>query len=121
MEIFIADNFWLRFRGLMFRKKPVVIVFPFKKPTKYGASIHSFFVFFDFYAIYINKEGIISEKILVKPFVFRITPKEDTICLIEVPVCLGNKFNVGEYFGKDLEEIKTKLKKKIFCSDSDKN
>jgi len=110
MKILIADNFWLRFRGLMFRKKPVVIVFPFKKPTKYGASIHSFFVFFDFYAIYINKKGIISEKILVKPFQFRITPKEETICLIEIPTNLEKKFNVGDYFGKDLEEIKTKLK-----------
>ena len=110
MKCLIADNFLLRFRGLMFRKKPVVIVFPFKKPTKYGASIHSFFVFFDFYAIYINKEGIISEKILVKPFQFRITPKEETICLIEIPTSLEREFNVGDYFGKDLEEIKTKLK-----------
>ncbi len=111
MKILIADSFWLRFRGLMFRKKPVVIVFPFKKPTKYGASIHSFFVFFDFYAIYINRDGVISEKILVKPFKLKITPKEKTICLIEIPIDFGKKFKIGEYFGKDLEEIKTKLDK----------
>ncbi len=95
----------------MFRNNPIIIVFPFKKPTKYGASIHSFFVFFNFYAIYINKEGFISEKILVKPFELRITPKEEAICLIEIPVDFGEKFKVGEYFGKDLEEIKTKLDK----------
>lgn len=84
-------GFFERFRGLMFRKKNFsdILLFDFKKPV--GYSIHSWFVFFDFLAVWIDENDNVIEIKRVKPFVFRIKPKQKFSRLIEIPFSDKNK------------------------------
>jgi len=83
-------NFLERFRGLMFRKKGFseVLLFDFNKPVKY--SIHSFFVKFDFIALWLDEKNNVIKIKRVKPFVFSIKPKQKFSKLIEIPITEKN-------------------------------
>jgi len=84
-------NFFERFRGLMFRKKSFsdCLLFDFKKPVLW--SIHSFFVNFDFIAIWLDDKNNVIETKKVKPFIFRIKPKQKFSKLVEIPMTKQNK------------------------------
>ena len=79
-------NWFERFSGLMFtrREKAKALLFDFKKSVKMG--IHSLFVFFPFYAIWLNGEGKIIEVQRVEPWRFLILPSEKYVKLIEIPI-----------------------------------
>ncbi len=75
-----------KLRGLMFRQKEKApaLLFRFRKFQK--ARIHSLFVFFDFIAIWLDDEGNVVDKKIVKPFRLSITPKNEFKKLIEIPL-----------------------------------
>jgi len=91
----IADTPSACARGLMFRSKPARILFRFGKPGRY--SIHSFFVFFRFDAIYLDSGMRVLEKYLsVQPFVPLLVPKKQACYLLELPEGEGKKLKIGE-------------------------
>lgn len=75
-----------KIKGLMFLKKQKAhpLLFEFKKPTRLG--IHSFFVFFDFLAIWIDDKNNVLEYKIVKPFNLFIRPRKSFFKLIEIPL-----------------------------------
>lgn len=74
-----------RFIGLMFkRRNSPALLFEFGKETR--ISIHSFFVFFPFLAIWLDNENNITEKRIIKPFYPSIKPKKEFKKLIEIPL-----------------------------------
>ena len=75
-----------RFIGLMFtsREKAKALLFEFGKPT--NLSIHSYFVFFPFVAIWLDTDGKAIDLKLVKPFSFPVCPKKSFKKLIEIPL-----------------------------------
>lgn len=75
-----------KFIGLMFKKKETAsaLLFDFKKPT--NTAIHSYFVFFSFVAIWIDEDGNIIDKKIIKPFTLLIRPKKFFARLIEIPI-----------------------------------
>ena len=77
---------WFEGIGLMFskRNRARALLFSFDKPTK--MAIHSFFVFYDFFAIWLDDEGKVIEIKRVKPFQFNILPSRKFVKLIEVPI-----------------------------------
>jgi len=77
---------WRRAIGLMFKKKEKVqaLIFEFKKPTK--MKIHSFFVFFPFIAIWLDKKGDVIDFKIIKPFSFSVSTKRSFSKLIEIPL-----------------------------------
>jgi uncharacterized membrane protein (UPF0127 family) len=79
-----------KFIGLMFKSRGCKnLMFNFNSPGRW--SIHSFFVFFDFMAIWVDdKNNVINWKI-VKPFTFKVTPKKEFSTLIELPLNEMNK------------------------------
>lgn len=79
----ICDSFLSQTRGLMFRKKSKPLLFVWKNPTR--ISIHSFFVFFPFLAVWYSRGKIIEIK-LVKPWTFAVTPKVKFDKLLEIPI-----------------------------------
>lgn len=81
-------------RGLMFRAKPVPILFDFGGEAIHP--IHSLFVFFPFYAIYISKEKKVLEKARIQPF--RLLHKNSTPAryLLETDVKTGDSFSPGD-------------------------
>ena len=70
--------------GLMFRtRKTKPLVFEFKNDVH--LAIHSFFVFFDFRAIWLDADNKIIEQRTVKPFSISVKPKKPFRKLIEIP------------------------------------
>ncbi|MFA5019917.1 MAG: hypothetical protein WC533_02355 [Candidatus Pacearchaeota archaeon] len=77
-------NLWLKFRGLMFRnrEKAEALLFKVKKPK----AIHSWFVFFEFAALWIdNKNNIIKWKIIL-PFTSYEKPNKPFSKILEIPI-----------------------------------
>jgi uncharacterized membrane protein (UPF0127 family) len=75
--------------GLMFKTKDTqALLFEFSSPTK--MAIHSFFVFFPFYAIWLGENNKIIDIKKVKPFSFHIRPKKSFLRLLELPI--NNKY-----------------------------
>jgi uncharacterized membrane protein (UPF0127 family) len=72
------------------RKNAKALLFEFKKPTK--MAIHSYFVFFPFAAVWLNKNNEVVDFRRVKPFEFRISPSEKFVKLIEIPETLAYNF-----------------------------
>ena len=85
-----------KIRGLMFRKKEnaETLLFEFSKPTK--MKIHSFFVFFDFIAIWFDEKGRIIEIKRIKPFTFCAFPRKFYFKLLEIP--LNSKYKKFQKF-----------------------
>jgi uncharacterized membrane protein (UPF0127 family) len=85
--------------GLMFRSRNTAsLLFEFRKPTH--IAIHSWFVGFSFYAIWLDSEGEILEYKLVKPFNFYVKPKKSFLSLVELPINQKNKRIVDFLVGK---------------------
>jgi len=78
-----ADNFFKKAFGYMFRKVDHAIVFPFKKDC--FASLHMFFVFESLVALFLDANGRVVEKAILKPFTMYF-PKKKCRYVVEVPV-----------------------------------
>jgi hypothetical protein len=106
-EFELADTFFKRARGLMFRKnieKPLLFILP--NESKQLSSIHSFFVFFPFDAVFLNSKGVVVDvKEKIKPFTFNITPQKPAKYIIEMKagevrrrgIKVGDKLPAGIY------------------------
>lgn len=100
----IADTIFKRARGLMFRKKPKRLLFIFEEEGIYP--IHSYFVFFNFDAIYLDKNMKIIEIFEnIKPFTTLIKPTKKVKYLLELEVESVKKLNLHKN-----SIIKTKLR-----------
>ena len=79
-------NWFGKIKGLMFcrREKAGALLFDFKKPVRIG--IHSFFVFFTFYAIWLDDKNKIIEIKKVSPWSVLILPSRKYVKLIEIPI-----------------------------------
>ncbi|MEM5832090.1 MAG: DUF192 domain-containing protein [Candidatus Aenigmatarchaeota archaeon] len=82
----IANNYFKRLRGLMFRRKidkPLVIVL--EKESRINSIIHSFFVFFKFDAVFLNSKNVVVDlKEDIMPFTLFILPKKPAKFVIEL-------------------------------------
>lgn len=85
--------------GLMFKKKTTEnLLFDFKKKT--DTRIHSYFVFFYFLAIWINKKNEVIEWEIVRPFILSMKPKKSFMRLIEIPLNRKNKKIIEFFVGR---------------------
>lgn len=81
-----ARDFLSRLRGLMFRSSPVSILFEFPYASRERNSIHSFFVFFPFDAIFLDEgKKAVDIRESVPPFTPLIRPAFPPKYLIELP------------------------------------
>jgi len=80
-----------RVTGLMFKSyKTENLLFEFSRNVK--LSIHSFFVFFPFVAIWLDNQNKVIEKKIINPFTPLVSPKKEFRKLIEIP--FNSKNNV---------------------------
>lgn len=92
-------NLWGKFSGLIFRSKNTKnLLFEFH-PSE-PSTIHSFFVFFPFLALWLDEKNNIFEWHLVKPFTPAITPKKHPSKLVEIPLNEKNHQIVELLVGK---------------------
>jgi len=77
--------------GLMFSRKENanVLLFDFNYSNKTG--IHSYFVFFDFLAVWVDGDDNVVQVDYVKPWVPFLCPKKEYVKLIEIPVNKKNE------------------------------
>src|SRR5271165_4864105 len=105
-EFELADNSFKRMRGLMFRRsfsKPLLFIMP--SETREMNSIHSFFVFFPFDAVFLDSKGVVVDIWeSIPPFCFKITPRKPAKYLIEMHAgeASKKKIRVGSKLLKNL-------------------
>lgn len=73
-------------RGLMFRTKlEKALVFILDRETIIGAAIHSFFVFFPFDIVWLDRKRKIVDMATVRPFRLFVAPKKKAKFFLEMP------------------------------------
>ena len=93
-EALTASSILPQIRGLMFRSKPVCILFDFREEAIHP--IHSLFVFFPFYAIYISKGKKVLEKARIGPFQLFHRNSSAARYLLETDIKTGEDFSPGD-------------------------
>jgi len=93
-EALTAFSVLPQIRGLMFRSKPVCILFDFHEEAIHP--IHSLFVFFPFCAIYMSKEKKVLEKARVGPFQLLYKNSNAARYLLETDINTGENFSPGD-------------------------
>lgn len=93
-EALIAFSILPQIRGLMFRAKPVCILFDFHEEAIHP--IHSLFVFFPFYAIYMDKGKKVLEKARIRPFQLLHKNSRAARYLLETDIKTGESFSAGD-------------------------
>lgn len=84
LNIEVCDTFHSRARGLMFRKKAVPLLFEFDTPARHA--IHSFFVLFEFDAIYLDENWKVVDIFEhIQSFCPFISPTSHVKYLLELP------------------------------------
>jgi len=84
-------NFFKKISGLMFsrRKNAEILLFDFKQKQK--IIIHSFFVFYPFLAIWLDKKNKVIESRIVNPFNPYVSSEKPVFKLIEIPINKKNR------------------------------
>jgi uncharacterized membrane protein (UPF0127 family) len=92
-------SFFGKVRGLMFRGKNTGnLLFEFEK--KNLLAIHSYFVFFDFLAVWLDDENNVIDIKIVNPFEFHVCPKFSFTKLLELPINDKNSQTIEFFVGK---------------------
>ena len=82
-----------RMHGLMFKMAPETLFFEIYNSE---INIHSMFVFFPFYAIYLDWNGTVVEKKKIEPFMLGVVNEKPAKVLIEISLEEGEKIKVGD-------------------------
>ena len=91
--------FFGKISGLMFHSRETEnLLFDYDKKTK--MSIHSFFVFFPFLAVWLDDKNKIIEKRIIKPFTFSAKPRRNYTKLLEIPINNKNRGILSFLVGK---------------------
>lgn len=74
-----------KYIGLMFKtRKTIPLLFEFKEDV--NLSIHSYFVFFPFRIIWLDKDDNVIEEKIVKPFTLSVRPSKSFRKILEIPI-----------------------------------
>ena len=77
-------NSFQKLSGLMFKtSKTEPLLFEFQDSNQ---AIHSFFVFFPFYAVWLDKNNRIIEIKRIEPFTIAVKPEKPFSKLLEIPI-----------------------------------
>jgi len=92
-------SFLGKYIGLMFKSSETNnLLFEFN--TDRIISIHSYFVFFPFLAVWLDKDNNLVESQMVKPFTTLVKPKTHVRRLVEIPLNKDNKHIIDLIVGK---------------------
>lgn len=105
MKIKICNSLFLKMKGLMFTfsiKKNCALLFCFDKETLFGRSIHMLFVFYPINVFWLDKNFIVVDSALAKPFRLYYNSKKPSKYVLEThkDICI----NIGEKINLDLDK-----------------
>jgi uncharacterized membrane protein (UPF0127 family) len=92
-------GFFGKIKGLMFKSSRENLLFDFSSDTR--IKIHSFFVFFPFLVVWLDKKNKVLEWKIVKPFTVAVSPKKPYRKLVEVPLNKKNTKIIEFFVGKE--------------------
>lgn len=96
----IADSFFRRFKGVMFKKKENFnygLIFHLAAEGRINASIHMLFVFFPIDAVFLDSEKkVVDIARNLKPFALNYTPKKTAKFIVELPVGSSEKIGLND-------------------------
>jgi len=88
-----------KYFGLMFKTRNTEsLLFEFKNWKT--ASIHSFFVFFSFLAVWMDEKDKVVDFGIIKPFLVLVRSRKPSTKLIEIPINLKNRQIMDFFVGK---------------------
>lgn len=94
-----ADTFFKRLRGLMLRRRLAEgegLLFTFQRENRGESAIHMFFVGFPIAAVWLNKQGVVVDAKLARPWRPFYAPAQPARFLIEAPPSLLERVTIGE-------------------------
>ena len=100
----MADTFFKRWRGLMLRRRLAEdegLLFTFRRENRSESSIHMFFVGFPIAAVWLDKQGVVVDAKLAKPWRPYYAPARAARYLSEAPPSLLERVTVGERLAFD--------------------
>jgi len=95
----LADTFFKRWRGLMLRRRLAEgegLLFTFRRENRSETAIHMFFVGFPIAAVWLDRQGVVVDTKLAKPWRPYYAPARPARYLIEAPPSLLARVTVGE-------------------------
>lgn len=95
----LADTFFKRWRGLMLRRRLAEgegLLFTFRRENRSETAIHMFFVGFPIAAVWLDRQGVVVDAKLAKPWRPYYAPARPARYLIEAPPSLLARVTVGE-------------------------
>jgi len=88
--------------GLTFRTRETEnLLFDFKKGVTWQGTLTSWFVFFPFLTLWLDKDNKIIDFRVVKPFVFSISQNKPFWKIVEIPFNLSNMRVIEKFIGKE--------------------
>jgi uncharacterized membrane protein (UPF0127 family) len=87
VKVIAEDCNWLKkFTGLMFSRREKAKILLFRMKGKGKITIHSFFVFYSFVAVWLDEKNKVVDLKVVKSFVPYVSHKNKADKLVEIPI-----------------------------------
>ncbi len=99
VRVVLCDNFWRKFRGLMFRRPLAddeAYLFVSHRESIAEATIHMFFVFFPIAVIWLDSHWRVVDKTLARPFRPLYSPRQPAQYFVEGHPSMLEQVQVGD-------------------------
>lgn len=98
IKVLVSEcNWFWKFAGLMFSRRETAKNLLFNCRAKQKLAIHSFFVFYNFLAVWLDEKNNVVDLKIVKPFTLCVSPSRNAFKLVEIPINRKNK-NIISFF-----------------------
>ena len=87
-RVVLADGAWKRFKGLMLespKKFDYALVMDMGFESAWRSSIHMLFMRFPIQAVFLDRQKIVVDQIVLHPWTFNYTPKKPARYVVEIP------------------------------------
>ncbi|GAB4571996.1 MAG: DUF192 domain-containing protein [Anaerolineae bacterium] len=92
-------SFWCKFKGLMFRRnlpEDEGLLFVYSRESRTDTAIHMLFMRFPIATIWLDKNGVVVDKVLARPWRLAYTPRKPAQYFIEAPPALLDRVIIGD-------------------------
>src|SRR5579859_4390747 len=93
------DDFWGHFSGLMLRRHlpdDEGLLFVYGRESKIDTAIHMLFMFFSIATVWMDKNGLVVDKVLAKPWRLSYVPRHPAQYFIEARPSLLDRVEIGD-------------------------
>jgi len=97
-------SYWLRLRGLMFRRdlpEDEGLIFVYGRESKLDTSIHMLFMAFAIATVWLDKNGVVVDKVLAKPWRPAYASRKPAQYVVEARPSLLDRVQVGDRLSFD--------------------